>query len=195
MTVSAIETSRLRLVAPDARCLEHLLNGEDREAAEALGIALPAGLGASSEGLFRIRLADLRAAPAAQSWLLRLLAERNPPHRFIGFAGFHGPPDASGRVEVGYEVLPEHQRRGYALEAARGLLAWARDQGAMGFRAAIAVDNAASLGLADALGFQSVGSRWDALNGTEMLLELRADRLRTAAGDAKMDGHAGGGDG
>jgi hypothetical protein len=61
MTVSSIETARLRLVSPDASCLELLPDGVGHEAAESLGMSLPPGLGASSEGLLRIRLADLRA--------------------------------------------------------------------------------------------------------------------------------------
>ena len=38
----------------------------------------------------------------------------------IGAGGFKGAPDASGIVEVGYSVLQEHQRRGYATEAVMG---------------------------------------------------------------------------
>jgi [ribosomal protein S5]-alanine N-acetyltransferase len=34
----------------------------------------------------------------------------------VGAAGYFGPPDNDGIVEVGYSVLPEWQRRGYATE-------------------------------------------------------------------------------
>lgn len=34
----------------------------------------------------------------------------------LGAGGYFGPPDADGTVEVGYSVLPEWQRRGYARE-------------------------------------------------------------------------------
>ena len=191
MTVPAIETARLRLVSPDARCLEHLLKGEDVAAAESLDMTLPRRLGESAEGLLRIRLADLRTAPIAQRWLLRVISEREPPRPMVGFAGFHGPPDRAGRVEVGYEVLVDYRRRGYALEATRGLLEWARDHGARKFSAAIALRNVASIGVAEGLGFRRLGSRWDALHGTELLLELDADRLDPAG--ARM-GHRPGDD-
>ena len=177
MTIRTIETDHLRLVSPDARCLEDLLDGEDAAAGDALGMAVPDGIGAASEALLRIRLADLRSAPITQPWLLRIVGERGPERRMVGFAGFHGPPDGLGRVEVGYEILPEFRGRGYAIEATRALLHWARVHGAIRFLAAIASGNDPSIGVAARLGFAAVGSRWDALNGTELLYELAADRL------------------
>ena len=41
----------------------------------------------------------------------------------VGTVGYKGPPSADGTVEVGYGILPEYQRRGYASEAVRALLA------------------------------------------------------------------------
>ena len=43
----------------------------------------------------------------------------------IGAAGFVGPPDSEGVVEMAYGIAPEHQRRGYATEAAAALVAHA----------------------------------------------------------------------
>ena len=47
------------------------------------------------------------------------------PRSLIGAGGYFGPPDAQGTVEVGYSVLPEWQRRGYASEIVRLLTAHA----------------------------------------------------------------------
>ena len=41
----------------------------------------------------------------------------------IGSAGYKGPPSAEGTIEVGYGIVSDHQRKGYATEAVRGLLA------------------------------------------------------------------------
>ena len=42
----------------------------------------------------------------------------------VGVGGFKGDPD-DGRVEIGYSVLPQFQRRGYASEAVAGLVEYA----------------------------------------------------------------------
>ena len=41
----------------------------------------------------------------------------------IGTAGYKGPPDPEGTVEVGYGLVPDRHRRGYATETARALVA------------------------------------------------------------------------
>ncbi|TMI95424.1 MAG: GNAT family N-acetyltransferase, partial [Bacillati bacterium ANGP1] len=43
----------------------------------------------------------------------------------IGSAGFKGPPDSTGIVEVAYGIVPSFQGRGYATEAAAALVAFA----------------------------------------------------------------------
>jgi ribosomal-protein-alanine N-acetyltransferase len=177
MSVPAIGTPRLVLISLDAGDLERVLAGDEVGAGERLGCVLPADLGRAAEGLLRIRLHDLRTAPAAQPWLLRVIALRGSPKRMVGFVGFHGPPDGAGRVEIGYEVLPEHRRRGYALEATRGMLEWARGQGARRFAASVSAENHASQGLITKLGFRPAGSQWNELDGTELIFELPAGAL------------------
>ena len=40
----------------------------------------------------------------------------------IGETGFHGPPDASGTVEVGYSIVPAYRGLGFDVEATRALI-------------------------------------------------------------------------
>src|SRR5256885_16644255 len=42
--------------------------------------------------------------------------------RLVGVAGYKGGPDAAGVVELGYGIVPERRRRGFAGEAVRGLV-------------------------------------------------------------------------
>ena len=43
----------------------------------------------------------------------------------IGAGGYKGAPDATGTVEIGYSIVPEYRRQGYAREAVDGWLAHA----------------------------------------------------------------------
>jgi ribosomal-protein-alanine N-acetyltransferase len=76
----------------------------------------------------------------------------------VGDAGFMGPPDEAGSIEVGYSVIPERRRRGYATEAARVIVEWALSQ--PGVRVVVAGcdrDNAPSIRTLERLGFQRTG--------------------------------------
>lgn len=72
-------------------------------------------------------LAALRScAPADRGWWQRYFIRRpaaGAPATLIGCGGYKGPPDGRGAVEIGYAILPEHRRLGYASEAVGGLLA------------------------------------------------------------------------
>ena len=43
----------------------------------------------------------------------------------VGDIGFIGPPSDGGSIEIGYSVVPDRRRRGYATEAARAIVDWA----------------------------------------------------------------------
>ena len=77
----------------------------------------------------------------------------------IGAGGFNTPPDAAGRVEIGYSVLEAHRRKGYAHEAVEGLVA--RAFAAPGVSAVVAhtyPDLVASIGVLDKSGFRVAGA-------------------------------------
>src|SRR5690242_10413485 len=68
----------------------------------------------------------LAGHPEQADWSLYYVAiaptQGVPRPRLVGIAGYKGGPDASGVVEVGYGVVPEERRKGYASEAVRALL-------------------------------------------------------------------------
>ena len=72
----------------------------------------------------------------------------------VGEAGFHGPPDPDGVVELGYEVVPGWRRRGVATRACGLLLAQAWSLGARGVRAEATPANVASRRVLLANGFR-----------------------------------------
>jgi RimJ/RimL family protein N-acetyltransferase len=68
----------------------------------------------------------LESEPAASGWGLWYVVRDEPgaPRVLIGNGGFKGKP-VDGCCEIGYSLLPGHQRFGYATEAARALVKWA----------------------------------------------------------------------
>lgn len=61
--------------------------------------------------------------PAWECWFVRHVG---PDTRMlIGTAGFKGPPDNSGTVEIGYSIVSSYQRCGIATRAAGMLVRWA----------------------------------------------------------------------
>jgi RimJ/RimL family protein N-acetyltransferase len=76
----------------------------------------------------------------------------------VGAAGYFGPPGNDGQVEVGYSVLPEWQRQGYATEMVELLVshafAFAKTREIVAHTAA---ENAASIGVLISTGFAQSG--------------------------------------
>ncbi|HEX9084394.1 MAG TPA: GNAT family N-acetyltransferase [Gemmatimonadaceae bacterium] len=57
-------------------------------------------------------------------WLYFVVLSRGESGRtLIGSVGYKGPPLADGTIEVGYGIVSDQHRRGYATETVRGLLA------------------------------------------------------------------------
>jgi RimJ/RimL family protein N-acetyltransferase len=100
-------------------------------------------------------------------------AVSEPDGAVVGHAGFHGPPDERGMVEVGYTVEPAYRRRGYARAMVSELLRWAgSDDRVRVVRASISPANAASLATIAGFGFQKVGEQWDEEDGLETVFEV-----------------------
>ena len=149
--------------------LTALLDGDLAAASARSGVELPASF--LEEGwLWRIRLDQVRADPAAQDWVVRAVVVE--PDGVVGHAGFHGPPDADGVVEVGYTVLPHLRGRGYARAALTALVAEATASPQVRVvRASVSPDNAASLAVVRRAGFVHVGEQVDDEDGLELVHE------------------------
>src|SRR4051812_43389299 len=67
-------------------------------------------------------LERLEEGAEQSDWWLYFVVRTDPkPGRvLIGGVGYKGPPSTHGEVEVGYGIVREHQRMGYASEAVRG---------------------------------------------------------------------------
>ena len=70
-------------------------------------------------------LSGLRNATGADPWRHGFFLVERSRGEVIGTAGFKGPPDAEGMVEIAYGVMPSVEGRGYATEAAGALVRFA----------------------------------------------------------------------
>ena len=170
-----VPSERLDLVLLSPPVLRALVEGAREAASRTIGAVIPPSW-PDDHGLrlLTMRLEQVSKDPREELWLARAMVLRGPDP-MVGYIGFHGKPDPSGTVEVGYTVFPEHRRRGYAWEAANALMAWARaEHGICRFRASVSPTNSASLELVRKLGMRQVGTQWDDQDGEEHVF-LRED--------------------
>ena len=122
-------------------------------------------------GTWERRRKQTAADPASAAWVTGVIWDEQLCLA-VGRAGFHGPPDESGMVEVGYAVDPAHRRRGYARAALEALLhRAANDPSVRTVRATISPENVASYQLVAQYGFTEVGVQWDDEDGEEIIYE------------------------
>lgn len=162
MPLLSIDSPRLSLVATTLGHLEAELAGSASLAA-LLGVEVPASwppgeYDRNAQEYFQGRLAA--ASPADAGWFGWYVIATEPPSAsptLVAAAGFLGPPDEDGTVEIGYSVIPEATGRGFATEAVRALLAWALRNGASQVIAHTSRANEASVAVLRHCGFVEHG--------------------------------------
>ena len=129
------------------------------------------------KGTWRRRSEQVEQDPASAAWVTGVIWDEH--HQLsVGRAGYHGPPDESGLVEIGYAVDPAYRRRGYARAALEALLhRAAHEPQVTTVRVTISPDNFASYALAAQYGFAEVGQQQDEEDGLEIIYEVAASRF------------------
>lgn len=170
-TSQADETPMVELTLIPESAMEALLTGSLAEASRIVGLDLPEFY-LTQERHWRFRLGQIRTDPAVAPWLARAVYGQ-PAAAVVGRAGFHGPPDDRGMVEIGYAIVPEFRRQGYARAAVGELLVYAVEHGARTVRASVSVENVASLAVIRGNGFAHVAEQWTE-DGRELIFERPA---------------------
>ena len=125
-------------------------------------------------GTWRRRSEQVSQDPASAAWVTGVIWAEHE-RAAVGRAGYHGPPDEAGMVEIGYAVDPAYRRRGYARAALEALLARAaREPQVTVVRATISPGNTASYALVSQYGFAEAGQQWDDEDGLEIIYEVAA---------------------
>ncbi len=155
----AIRTSRLDLVPGTIALLDAELESNDRLAL-LLSARIPAGWppGEYDEGAirhFRKCLAEHPESSGWYSWYALLRGSKEEPRTLIAAGGYFGPPNEEGLVEIGYSVVQEFERRGYATELVTALVEHACKAGRVRrIIAHTAKDNTGSARVLERAGFQ-----------------------------------------
>src|ERR1041385_6253242 len=108
------------------------------------------------EALSRLDL-WLKPADAESGWAVWYILLRGPRPLLIGTCGFKGPPDAGGRVEIGYGIVESQQRRGLASEATNALTEHAFSRGVRAVLAHTFERLTTSVRVLEKCGFRMVG--------------------------------------
>ena len=158
-----LTTQRLTLIPSTAAHLTAELAGNEQFASE-IGATVPSSWppGEYDRPAQEFFLARLNAVgPTAVGWFGWYAVRMAPvgsQRTVIGGAGYFGPPDESGVVEIGYSICPEWRNQGYATEMVRALAAHAARQPVVQrIIAHTSAANGASVSVLTRSGFECVG--------------------------------------
>jgi len=126
----SLETPRLSLIPCSPAHIVTLIDDPERFE-QVAGFPVTAGLREmyTSGEVSPEWLAALRASQGPDPWRHGFFLMHREMCEAIGSAGFKGPPDAAGMVEIAYGVAPSFEGQGYATEAAAELVAFALESG------------------------------------------------------------------
>lgn len=178
-----ITTPRLILPLMTEDFLEASLDENYRKAESLIGLKISPDW-FEEKDLAAIRLDDYRADPSYASWGLRGIGLKSS-REMVGYIGFHTSPDAEylkkfapHAIEFGYTVFFNYRRQGFALEAAAGLMNWAKKQYPLeNFILSVSPTNSASTAMVKKLNFEPIGEQIDEVDGLEIVYRLPVEKL------------------
>jgi RimJ/RimL family protein N-acetyltransferase len=179
---SSGQPKSVRIVQLPAAVIDALADGDLATADRLLAASRSAGtphfaltpylVAEESRRTWRLRSDQIARRPESARWITGVVVDTDA-RVVVGRAGFHGPPDSDGRVEIGYAVDPVRRRQGYGRAALEALLARAGEEtGVRVVRASISPDNLPSRRLVAPYGFVEVGEQIDEEDGLETIYEV-----------------------
>jgi ribosomal-protein-alanine N-acetyltransferase len=110
-------------------------------------------------------ITQLQNATAPDPWKIGFAILHKIDNAVIGMCGVTGPPDSDGVVEIGYSIAPSYEGKGYATEAANGLINFAgNDSRVKTIRAHTLAETTASTRVLEKCGFTKVSETVDPEN-------------------------------
>lgn len=118
-----IKTHNLQLIICERIHVEALLRDKS-ELAAILQVAVPTSWPNFPEAFSLPASGASQSAPALSDWHGYFFIYPKDK-TLVGNGGFKGTPDESGTIEIGYEIASEYWNRGFATEAAQGMIDYA----------------------------------------------------------------------
>lgn len=179
-----IFTPRLVLRLMTEEFLEASLDEDVEKAERLIGLKISPDW-FDEKDLINFRLDGYRSDPAYIPWGMRALGRRDTAE-MIGYINFHTRPNpeylrplAPKAIELGYTIFFNHRRRGFAVEAVKGLMNWAVMQYPLeNFIASVSPTNIASTEMIKKLRFEKIGEHIDEFDGLEFIYALPAEKIR-----------------
>lgn len=152
------------MISCDTKLFEVIFKGNDA-LSDYLHVEVPDQWTEFGEAPLRYGYEKIRNTSADSGWWTYLILHRRD-QKLIGTCGYKGKPDASGNVEIGYEILENYRNRGLATEAAMGLIKHAFSHEAVNLVTAhtLAEENA-SVSVLRKCGFRFAGEKLDPEDG------------------------------
>jgi [ribosomal protein S5]-alanine N-acetyltransferase len=159
------ESKRLKLILFSLE-LKKVAIADKNKLAELLGVRISDSWpGPDLAEALPFFIAEMEKHPSEPIWDSLIIHKDD--NTLIGDIGFHGPPDTSGRVEIGYSIIPEYRNQGYATEMTCHIIAWAWQQpGVTSVIAECLDDNLSSIKVLEKAGLRRVSTegrmlRWE----------------------------------
>ena len=153
LNIDKLLTERLILIPFTLQICQNLLDG-DFNAVHAMG--LKKGISWPDDDVMdtlpRIinNLLLVKGPTGFESWMI----VKNDTLEIIGDLGFKGIKHDDGTIDIGYGIIKEERRKGYAAEAVAALVDWAFSQTIVNqITARCAIDNSGSINLLKKLNF------------------------------------------
>ncbi len=159
-----IQTENIILAVNLPRYLRALVRSE-REFEDTAGLRVAEGIREQLASASVDFLARLETAKQSDPWQFGFAVIHKMDNVLIGICGFAGPPDSNGIAEIAYGIAPAYQGRGYATEAAKALIDFAKsDDRVTTIRAHTLPEKNASTRVLEKCGLKRIGDTVDPEN-------------------------------
>jgi [ribosomal protein S5]-alanine N-acetyltransferase len=157
MNVKPVETERLILIPMNYNMISTIANGDNSELTNL-------GLKCGSEwprpdtyDIMKFLSRTMKEQQVPSGYEIWLIVKKDGMI-IIGDAGFTGPPDPEGKIEIGYGIIDSERNKSYGYESVRALMDWAKAQDIVKIICArgVLVDNFASISVLNKVGMKEM---------------------------------------